>query len=108
ARAAAGPPERTGAATGLSAADPGRQIAARAVLGPSHVEADSRRHHPPGSPAPAPLHELVTADVRRAAQLIHAGLRSFALAPAAGRAPGTLPGGPPPEDRHHHDGPAQS
>ena len=96
------------ARTGMSTGDPEPQIAARALLGLWHVQADSLRHHLHGSPAPAQLHELVTADVRRAAQLIHAGLRSFALAPAAGRAPGTLPGGPPPEDRHHHDGPAQS
>jgi AcrR family transcriptional regulator len=77
------------ARAGTSAGDPEPQIAARAVLGLWHVQADSLRHHLHGSPAPARVHQLVTADVRRAAQLIDTGLHSFALAPAPGRPPGT-------------------
>jgi AcrR family transcriptional regulator len=65
---------------GMSADDPEPQIAARALLGLWHVQADSLRKHMDGSLAPARIHELVTADVRRAAQLIDAGLRSFTRA----------------------------
>jgi AcrR family transcriptional regulator len=71
------------ARAGMSTGDPEPQIAARALLGLWHVQADSLRKHLDGSAAPARLHELVTADVRRAAQLIDTGLRSFAPAPAA-------------------------
>src|SRR5215471_17324526 len=73
------------ARAGMSTGDPEPQIAARALLGLWHVQADSLRKHLHGSTAPARIHELVTADVRRAAQLIDTGLRSFAPAPAAGR-----------------------
>ena len=66
------------ARAGMSTGDPEPQIAARALLGLWHVQADSLRHHLHGSPAPARLHQLVTGDVRRAAQLIDTGLRSFA------------------------------
>jgi len=84
------------ARAGMSTGDPEPQIAARALLGLWHVQADSLRHHLHGSPAPARLHQLVTGDVRRAAQLIDTGLRSFAPAPAAGRPAGTrhAPGRP--------------
>ena len=54
-------------------------------------QADSLRKHLPGSPAPARVHELVTADVRRAARLIDTGLRSFALAPPADPKHGARP-----------------
>jgi hypothetical protein len=64
----------------MSTADPEPQIAARALLGLWRVQADSLRRHLHTNPAPAQLHELVTADVRRAAQLIDTGLRSFAPA----------------------------
>ena len=67
----------------MSTGDPEPQIAARALLGLWHVQADSLRKHLDGSPAPAQIHELVTADVRRAARLIETGLRSFAPAPPA-------------------------
>jgi AcrR family transcriptional regulator len=67
---------------GMSTGDPEPQIADRALLGLWHVQADSLRKHLHGSPAPTRLHELVTADVSRAAQLIDTGLRSFAPAPA--------------------------
>jgi hypothetical protein len=58
--------------------DPEPQIAARALLGLWRVQADSLRKHLEQAPTSARLHELVTADVRRAAQLIDAGLRTFA------------------------------
>ena len=46
------------------------------------IQADSLRKHLEQAPTSARLHELVTADVRRAAQLIDTGLRAFA-APAS-------------------------
>ena len=64
--------------------DPEPQIAARALLGLWRVQADSLRKYLEQAPTSAGLHELVTADVRRAAQLIDTGLRAFA-APVAGR-----------------------
>jgi AcrR family transcriptional regulator len=70
---------------GMSTDDPEPQIAARALLGLWHVQADSLRKHLDGSLAPDRIHDLVTADVRRAAQLIDTGLRSFTVSrPAAG------------------------
>ena len=66
------------ARAGMSTGDPEPQIAARALLGLWHVQADSLRHHLHGSPAAAQVRRLVTADVRRAARLIDTGLRSFA------------------------------
>jgi AcrR family transcriptional regulator len=66
------------ARAGVSPDDPEPQIAARALLGLWHVQADSLRKHLDGSLAPARIHELVTGDVRRAARLIEAGLHSFA------------------------------
>jgi len=75
------------ARAGMSTGDPEPQIAARALLGLWHVQADSLRHHLHGSLAPAQVHKLVTADVRRAARLIDTGLRSFA--PTPGPASGT-------------------
>jgi AcrR family transcriptional regulator len=66
------------ARAGMSTGDPEPQIAARALLGLWHVQADSLRHHLHGSLAPAQVHKLVTVDVRRAAQLIDTGLHSFA------------------------------
>jgi AcrR family transcriptional regulator len=74
------------AGAALSAADPEPQIAARALLGLWHVQAESLRRHLDGTRPPDELHQLVTADVRRAARLIDEGLRSFpALAPSASR-----------------------
>ena len=64
------------ARAGMLADDPEPQIAARALLGLWHVQAESLRKHLDG--APERLDELVTADVRRAAQLIENGLGSFA------------------------------
>jgi AcrR family transcriptional regulator len=59
----------------MSTGEPEPQIAARALLGLWHVQAESLRKHLDASPVR--LHGLVTSDVRRAARLIDAGLRSF-------------------------------
>ena len=67
------------ARAGMNADDPEPQIAARALLGLWHVQAESLRKHLSG--APEQLHEMVTADVRRAALLIEDGLGSFAVRP---------------------------
>jgi AcrR family transcriptional regulator len=61
---------------GTTAGDPEPQIAARALLGLWHVQADSLRRHL-DSATPALLRERVSADVRRAARLIDTGLRTF-------------------------------
>ena len=71
------------AQAGMSAEDPEPQIAATALLGLWRVQAESLRKHLDAPPNR--LHDLVTADVRRAARLIDSGLRSFA-APARTRA----------------------
>jgi AcrR family transcriptional regulator len=65
------------ARTGANAGDPEPRIAARALLGLWHVQADSLRKHLDGGYPPARLHEMVTTDVRRAARLIEAGLGTF-------------------------------
>jgi AcrR family transcriptional regulator len=64
---------------GLTSDDPEPQIAARALLGLWRVQADSLRRHLDVAPTPTRLRELVTADVRRAAELISTGLRGFAV-----------------------------
>jgi AcrR family transcriptional regulator len=69
------------ARAGMTPADPEPQITARALLGLWSVQAGSLRTHLDDAPDPARLHELVTADVRRAARLIDNGLRAF---PATG------------------------
>ena len=61
----------------MRAEDPEPQIAARALLGLWHVQAESLRKHLSGPPGQ--IHELVTADVCRAARLIDRGLSSFAV-----------------------------
>ena len=63
---------------GMTPDDPEPQIAARALLGLWRVQADSLRRHLDRAASPALLREQVAADVRRAAQLIHTGLRAFA------------------------------
>jgi AcrR family transcriptional regulator len=70
--------------SGMSADDPETQIAARALLGLWHIQADSLRKHLDQAATVPLLRELVTADVRRAARLIDTGLRTFA-APALTR-----------------------
>ena len=64
------------ARAGMRPDDPEPQIAARSLLGLWHVQAESLRKHLDAPPAR--LHDLVTADVRRAARLIDTGLRPFA------------------------------
>ena len=64
------------ARAGMLADDPEPQIAARALLGLWHVQGESLRKHLDG--APERMHEMVTADVRRAAWLIENGLGTFA------------------------------
>ena len=59
-----------------SADEPEPQIAARALLGLWHVQAESLRKHLTGPSAR--IQEMVTAEVRRAARLIEGGLGSFA------------------------------
>ena len=80
---------------GMTADDPEPQIAARALLGLWRVQAESLRKHLDDAPTPAQLHELVTADVRRAARLIDTGLSTFAVSSAPGAAGrgGAEPGG---------------
>jgi AcrR family transcriptional regulator len=69
------------ARAGLTPDDPEPQIAARALLGLWRVQADSLRRHLDQAATPARLHELVTADVRRAARIVETGLQ---VLPAAG------------------------
>jgi len=78
------------ARAGMTADDPEPQITARALLGLWHVQADSLRRHLDRAATPALLHDLVTADVHRAARLIDTGLRAFA-APAGAAGPGHDP-----------------
>jgi AcrR family transcriptional regulator len=61
---------------GMSTGDPEPQIAARALLGLWHVQAESLRKHLDSTPGQ--VHTRVTADVRRAARLIEGGLSWFA------------------------------
>jgi AcrR family transcriptional regulator len=65
------------ARAGLAADDPEPQIAARALLGLWRIQADSLRKHLDQAGPSARLHELVTADVHRAARLISTGLRDL-------------------------------
>ena len=81
-RSAAVATEVLAARAGMALDDPEPQIAARALLGLWRVQADSLRKYLAQAPSSARLRELVTADVRRAAQLIDTGLRAFA-APAS-------------------------
>jgi AcrR family transcriptional regulator len=61
---------------GLSPEDPEPQIAARALLGLWHVQAESLRKHLRGNDLRR-VQENVTEDVRRAARLIGLGINSF-------------------------------
>jgi AcrR family transcriptional regulator len=62
---------------GMSPDDPEPQIAATALLGLWDVQFRGLRKYLDGARTPAQVHEAVTADVRRAAQVIAAGLSSF-------------------------------
>ena len=66
---------------GTSADDPEPQIAATALLGLWRIQFQSLSRYLDGARTPAQVaqvHQAVTADVRRAAQLIDTGLSSFA------------------------------
>jgi AcrR family transcriptional regulator len=65
---------------GLSPEDPEPQIAARALLGLWHVQAESLRKHLRGKELDR-IQQDVAEDVRRAAHLIAAGLDSFGVSP---------------------------
>jgi len=63
---------------GLGPDDPEPQIAARAILGLWHIQAQSLRKHLAVTPLEQ-IHDEVTADVRRAAHAIGVGLDSLAI-----------------------------
>jgi|SRR5271170_4035439 len=63
---------------GMSADDPEPQIAATALLGLWRIQFLGLSKYLDGTRAPAQVHQAVTADVRRAARLIDAGLNSLA------------------------------
>jgi hypothetical protein len=74
----------------MSADDPEPQIAATALLGLWRIQFMSLTKYLDGTRAPAQVHQAVTADVHRAAQLISTGLNSLdTLIPGTGRRPGT-------------------
>ncbi len=62
---------------GMSPDDPEPQIAATALLGLWRIQFQSLSRYLDGTRTPAQVHQAVTADVRRAAQLIETGLNSF-------------------------------
>jgi AcrR family transcriptional regulator len=62
---------------GLRADDPEPQIAAAALLGLWRVQAQSLARHLDGAAGPAQVRAAVTAEVRRAAGLLDAGLRAL-------------------------------
>jgi AcrR family transcriptional regulator len=68
---------------GLAADDPEPQIAATALIGLWAVQFTALKKYLDGARTPAAVYQAVTADVDAAAQLISAGLGSFAGTPAA-------------------------
>src|ERR1022692_3393009 len=66
---------------GMSPDDPEPQITATALLGLWRIQFRGLRRYLDGTRTPAQVHQAVTADVHRAAQLIETGLSSFAAAP---------------------------
>jgi AcrR family transcriptional regulator len=68
--------------SGLTAGDPEPQIAAAALLGLWRIQYQALPRYLDGTRTPGQVHQAVTADVRRAARLVAAGLSSFpAFAP---------------------------
>jgi len=63
--------------TGTLSDDPEPQIAATALVGLWRVQSESQRRNLDGAHVPAVIHQVVTDDVERAAQLIETGLHSF-------------------------------
>lgn len=66
--------------TGTHPEDPEPQIAATALVGLWRVQSESLRRNLDGGRVPAVIHQVVTDDVERAAQLIDSGLHSFGQA----------------------------
>jgi AcrR family transcriptional regulator len=67
---------------GVSRDDPEPQIAAAALLGLWRIQYQALSKYLDGTRSPARVHQAVTADVRRAAELVASGLNSFpAFAP---------------------------
>jgi AcrR family transcriptional regulator len=66
---------------GMSPDDPESQITATALLGLWRIQFRGLRRYLDGARTPAQVHQAMTADVHRAAQLIDTGLSSFAAAP---------------------------
>jgi len=62
---------------GAQPEDPEPQIAARALIGLWHIQSHSLRRNLRTAATPAQVHASVTADVRRAADLLETGLNSF-------------------------------
>jgi AcrR family transcriptional regulator len=67
----------------MSPDDPEPQIAATALLGLWRIQFQALPKYLDGTRTPAQVHQAVTADVHRAAQLINTGLSSFTAAFAA-------------------------
>jgi AcrR family transcriptional regulator len=65
------------ARTGMSPDDPEPQIAAIALLGLWRIQFQALSKYLDGTRTPAQVHQSVSAEVSRAAQLIDTGLRSF-------------------------------
>jgi AcrR family transcriptional regulator len=65
----------------MSPDDPEPQIAATALLGLWRIQFQALSKYLNGTRTPTQVHQAVTADVRRAAQLIDTGLSSFAASP---------------------------
>jgi AcrR family transcriptional regulator len=63
---------------GLSPDEPEPQIAAIALLGLWRIQFQALSKYLTGTRTPAQVHQAVTAEVHRAAEFIHTGLRSFA------------------------------
>jgi AcrR family transcriptional regulator len=87
----------------LNADDPEPQIAATALLGLWRVQFQALSKYLDGTRTTAQVHQAVTADVHRAAQLINAGLSSFAASrPGTGRRRGAPQPPRTPDDEHSH------
>jgi AcrR family transcriptional regulator len=76
---------------GVRPDDPEPQILATALLGLWRIQFQSLRRHLDGTRTPAQVHEVVMADVERAAQLIDTGLSSFGGCGAGGSATQGIP-----------------
>ncbi|MEU9448769.1 TetR/AcrR family transcriptional regulator [Streptomyces sp. NPDC048277] len=88
--------------TGLNPDDPEPQIAATALLGLWPIQFRSLGKHLKGDRTPERVHEAVTADVRRAAQLIETGLA--AAFKTLGETPMLTPAPHPDQEQGLHTG----